>query len=257
MISNLVIITGPDIRHQYLVRRINREFPIQCVFIEQLSYPEISGESAKERSHWDWFFRRREEYENRLWAESEKWTFKNDPEMIPLPCGTLNTEATLTTLQSLRPDLILLFGSSLVGEDILRIFQGSILNLHLGISSEYRGSSCNFWPIHDKRLDLLGATLMNINTGVDTGEILAQGTIRLDEGDTEQTLMGKTLVLGADLTVHTLRQWTQGKLRSTPLARQGRLYRKADFSFDAIGRVRTLVETGNLRSLIEKRLLEK
>ena len=84
-------------------------------------------------------------------------------------------------------------------------FPNRILNLHVGISGHYRGSSCNFWPIYDERLEYLGATLLTINSGIDTGEILAQATIEIEEDDTEQSLMGKTLILGADLTIHFIR----------------------------------------------------
>ena len=133
-------------------------------------------------------------------------------------------------------------------------FPNRIINLHVGLSGKYRGSSCNFWPIHDGQLDCLGATLLKINAGIDTGEILAQETIEIEEGDTEQSLMGKSLMLGIDLTIQVLRRWFKGNEAVLPLERNGKLFQKNDFTPEAISKVKEMVESGHLASLIKAHL---
>jgi len=252
MSPNLVLMTGSDLRHRYFINRLNREFPVACVFIESLSYPEINASSQRAQAAWDWFFTRRNDYETKTFADSETWPLKNKPRVVQVPEGSLNSAGTLNSIQAHHPDLIILFGTSMIGPSILECFPDRILNLHVGISGQYRGSSCNFWPIHDGRLDCLGATIMRINAGIDTGEILAQETIALEERDTEQTLMGKSLILGVDLTLKTVYQWMKGNRSPLPLKTNGKLFLKKDFNPEAISRVKDMVEGGHLTSLIRK-----
>lgn len=254
MKSKITLITGPGLNHRYFINRLNREFPIESVFIEEVIYPDFSASSQKCQDTWEWFFRRRKEYEENTFADSELWTRKNQPTIIPVPTGQINSTNTLKSLQVQQPDTIVLFGSSLIGREIMESFPNRIINLHVGISGQYRGSSCNFWPIYDGRLDCLGATLLKINAGIDTGEILAQETIEIEEGDTEQSMMGKSLILGMDLTVQVLRQRFKGHEAVLPLDRNGKLFQKKDFTPEAISKVKEMVETGHLASLIKAHL---
>ena len=254
MKSKIVLITGPGLNHRYFINRLNREFPIECVFIEEVTYPEFAANSQEHQEAWEWFFQRRKEYEHNTFADSELWTCKNLPTIIPVATGEINSTDTLKSLQSQQPDIIILFGSSLIGRELMESFPNRIINLHIGLSGEYRGSSANFWPIYDGRLDCMGATLLKINAGIDTGEVLEQGTITIEEGDTEQNLMGKSLILGMDQTAQVLRRWFKGNQSTTPLERKGKLFQKKDFTPEAISKVKEMVESGQLTSLIEAHL---
>jgi methionyl-tRNA formyltransferase len=254
MESKIALITGPGLNHRYFVNRLNREFPIECVFIEEVTYPNFTSDSPKQQEAWEWFFRRRKEYEENTFADSELWTRKKQPRIIPVPTGQINSTDTLKILQAQQPKIIILFGSSLIGREIMERFPNRIMNLHVGISGQYRGSSCNFWPIYDGRLDCLGATLLRINAGIDTGEILAQETIAIEERDTEQSLMGKSLILGMDLTIQVVHQWLKGNCSPLPLERNGKLFQKKDFTPEVISKVKEMVESGQLASLIKAHL---
>jgi len=254
MKSKITLITGPGLNHRYFINRLNREFPVECVFIEEVTYPNFAADSPKHQKAWEWFFRRRKDYEENTFAGSESWTRKNSLQIIPIPTGQLNSTDTLKFLQARQPEIIILFGSSLIGREIMESFPDRIINLHVGLSGEYRGSSCNFWPIYDGRLDCLGATLLMIDAGTDTGEVLAQATIEIEEGDTEQSLMGKSLILGMDLTLQVLRRWLKGNREILPLERNGKLFQKKDFTPEAISKVKEMVESGHLASLIKEHL---
>jgi len=114
MSPNLVLMTGPDLRHRYFINRLNREFPIACVFIETLVYPDIEPSTPKDQAAWDWFFTRRDEYETKTFADSETWPLKNKPRVIRVPEGGINSADTLISIQTQHPDLIILFGTSLI-----------------------------------------------------------------------------------------------------------------------------------------------
>ena len=42
----------------------------------------------------------------------------------------------------------------------------------MGLSPYYRGSSCNFWALFDRRPTYVGATVHLLSKGIDTGDIL-------------------------------------------------------------------------------------
>lgn len=254
MNPKMVLITGPDLRHQYFIHRLNQEFPIESVVVEDVVYPDFHANSIENQTAWDWFFSLRKEYEESTFADSTSWPPLNQPRVIHVSSDRINSREFHKILQTQQPDLIILFGCSLIGKDILNSFPDRILNLHIGISGQYRGSSCNFWPIHDERLECLGATVLTVNSGIDSGEILAQETIDIEQGDSVQTLMGKTVICGVDLTIQVIRQGLVEKKQPLPLKRNGKLFLKKDFTPRAISRVKDLEESGRLKSLIGKYL---
>lgn len=257
MEPKIVLITGPGLNHRYFVNRLNREFPIESVYVEEVTYPVFTSESSNFQEAWDWFFLRREDYEKNTFGNSESWPRKNQPKIIPISVGQINSADTLKSLQAQQPEIIILFGSSLIGREIIDHFPDQIINLHVGLSGQYRGSSSNFWPIYDGRLDCLGATVLKINAGIDTGEILAHNTIEIENEDTEQSLMGKSLILGLDLTIQFVHQWLKGNCLPLPLERKGKLFQKKHFTPEAIFKVKEMVKSGQLAALIKEHLNNK
>ena len=254
MAPKIILITGRGLQHHYFINRLNRELPVECVFLEEVDYPDFTSHSQKYQDAWEWFFRRRNEYEENMFGDSVSWERKNEPQIVQIKTGQLNSKKVLKILQAQEPDIIILFGSSLLKREMLKNFPNRILNLHIGLSDQYRGSSCNFWPIYDGRLDCLGATLLMVNEGIDTGEIIARETIQINEGDTEQSLMGKPLILGMDLTVRIAQQWFDGRYKPIPIERKGKLYQKKDFTPEAAFKVREMVESGQLANMIQAHL---
>ncbi|MGP0630533.1 formyltransferase family protein [Nitrospina sp. 32_T5] len=246
----LTLITGNDLRHEYFIRRINARHPVQSVFIESKNYPPLPSTTTEAEKAWDWFFQRRKEYEEREFAPARNWPGVNRPVYEPLQPDGLKREGFLEKLQCTAPDLILLFDCGLVGEPIINAFPGRILNLHVGLTEEYRGSSCNFWPIHDERLDCLGATILKIDPGIDTGAILAKDTVNIDPGDDEQSLIGKTIKLGVELMEGVLKQWQSGDWQAHTPESPGVLFQRKDLGPEAMLTVRRLVEGPRWQQLL-------
>lgn len=254
MAPKIAIITGPDLRHRYFCRRINHHFPIELILVEQVSYPDLRPDSQEEQAAVDWFFQRRADYEQAVYGPCEQLTQKNSPPVLDIPDGQLNTRQTRDAIHSVTPDLILLFASGILDSSLLSDFPDRFLNLHVGLSNHYRGSSSNFWPIHDGRLECLGATIIKVDPGIDTGDILAQTTFPLRAEDDEQTLMGNSLVEGTTLMIQAI----QNRLIENPPTHfpkpNGRLFLKKDFNSNAILKVRNIVESGQLKNWLKERL---
>ncbi|MCF8720911.1 formyl transferase [Nitrospina gracilis] len=248
----LVLVTGDDLRHEYFIRRINARFAVHSVFAESKHYPSQPFATKEAERAWLWFFERRQEYEQREFAPVRDWPRANHPVYETLQPGDLHVDSFLKKLKRIDPDLILLFDCGLVGQSLLNAFPGRILNLHVGLTEEYRGSSCNFWPIHDERLDCLGATILKIDPGIDTGAILEQGTVTVEPGDDEQSLIGKTLKLGVELMEKVVSQWRSGGWKARPPESPGVLFQRKDLNPEAMLTVRRLVEGPRWQSLLEQ-----
>ena len=73
----------------------------------------------------------------------------------------------------LQSDLYIVFGASYIKEPLISfLVKNRAINIHAGVSPFYRGHSCNFWAAHDKRSDLIGSTIHELTTGLDSGPML-------------------------------------------------------------------------------------
>ena len=249
--QNIVIITGNGVRHKFFIQFLNHHFSISEVYIEESDYPNPIPNSEEESIAWDWFFKRRDQYEKKLILESSHLRQKNNPRITYLEKDALNTSSTIANIINTNPDFIALFGTEILKKSFLKSFPGCLFNLHVGDPEFYRGSSCNFWPIHQGELQHMSATIHQIDQGIDTGDILFRKTVTLNKNDNEQTLLLKPLELGTKLMVKTIKSWQNGKLQPITQNRTGKLFKKKDFTPKAILDVKQMVESGKLKDYIE------
>lgn len=75
--------------------------------------------------------------------------------------------------ECLDSDIYVVFGSSFIkGWLIEHLISNRALNIHMGLSPYYRGSSCNFWAMYDRNPQMVGATIHLLSAGLDSGPIL-------------------------------------------------------------------------------------
>lgn len=116
-------------------------------------------------------------------------------------------------LEKLKPDLIIVaaFGK-ILPEKILEIPKFKSINVHASILPKLRGAS----PIHNALIEDLketGVSIMIMDKGVDTGDILSQKSIAIEPEDDYITLAGKLAVVGSKLLSETIPGWTKGELK--------------------------------------------
>ena len=87
--------------------------------------------------------------------------------------GDLNKIDRSVLEPALNSDVYVVFGSSFIkGWLIDHLVSNNAINIHMGISPYYRGSSCNFWSVYDGNPHLMGATIHMLSKGLDSGDIL-------------------------------------------------------------------------------------
>jgi methionyl-tRNA formyltransferase len=70
----------------------------------------------------------------------------------------------------------------ILGREIVEALDGRIVNLHISALPWNRGSDPNFWSFFDDTPK--GVTIHRIDTGIDTGDILARRRVRFGADDT-------------------------------------------------------------------------
>lgn len=116
-------------------------------------------------------------------------------------------DAELTRLvAAYEPDLVVSAGfMKLVGPAFLDRFGGRMINTHPALLPSFPG-------MHGARdalaygVKVAGATVFQVDAGVDTGRILAQAAVPVLDGDTEQTLHERIKVEERRLLVETVNQ---------------------------------------------------
>lgn len=74
---------------------------------------------------------------------------------------------------ALDSDYVVVFGASFIKPPLVDVLiEKKAVNIHMGVSPYFRGSSCNFWAVHDGHPELVGATIHRISRGLDSGDML-------------------------------------------------------------------------------------
>ncbi|HDH07667.1 MAG TPA: methionyl-tRNA formyltransferase, partial [Candidatus Moranbacteria bacterium] len=123
-------------------------------------------------------------------------------------------ENEILNIKKLRPDLIIVvaYGKILSGE-VLGIPSFGSLNVHASLLPKYRGAS----PIQSAILsgeNKTGVTIMLMDEGIDTGDIISQKEIDVDPEDTTEIITEKVSKLGTELLIETVPLWVGGKIKS-------------------------------------------
>ena len=151
-----------------------------------------------------------------------------------IECLEINSNDTLEYAKSLGVDLVITFGCSILKYNWLEFFQKRILGIHLGISPYYRGSGTNFFPFVNNELGAVGYTLMNLNEGIDTGDIIHQSYANMIHGDSIHTI-GTRLMrkMFSDIVKITHLENLEFEFDSAvrqPYVEDYKIYRKQDFT---------------------------
>lgn len=103
----------------------------------------------------------------------------------------------------------------ILSKEILDMPKYGCLNIHASLLPKYRGSSPIQWTVINGE-EKTGVTIMQMNEGVDTGDILYQKEMLLDKKETGESLFDKLAVLGAEAIVEALPLLEAGALTPIP-----------------------------------------
>ncbi len=118
----------------------------------------------------------------------------------------------LALIQSLSPDLIITAAyGKILPESILQIPGRGCLNVHASLLPKYRGAAPIQWSILNGETET-GVTIMVMDKGMDTGDILTQSVCEISDSITSSELTGKLADLGAQLLIQTIPGYLSGDI---------------------------------------------
>ena len=107
-------------------------------------------------------------------------------------------------LETLKPDVVIVVAyGKILPKDFLEFAKYGCINIHGSILPEYRGAAPIQWSVLDGK-EFAGVTSMQMNEGLDTGDILLVEKTKIQENETSGDLYERLTVLGADVLLKTL-----------------------------------------------------
>ena len=138
---------------------------------------------------------------------------------------TLNSEDARQQLRRLGADVAVSLDNTLLEEKTFSLPPLGTINVHHGAVPEYRGGPPVFWELADGR-DTVGFTIHRIDSGIDTGPVLASGEVPIERRGTLAATLSATIPLlheaSLDALEDVLRRLEHGEAKEQPQPRAGR-----------------------------------
>ncbi len=115
-------------------------------------------------------------------------------------------------MKTLNPDVMVVvaFGQ-ILPKAILDIPKYGCINVHASLLPKYRGAAPIQWAVI-RGEKVSGVTTMQMDVGLDTGDMLLKKEVLLDEEETGGSLHDKLSTLGGDLLIETLKKIEAGDI---------------------------------------------
>lgn len=147
----------------------------------------------------------------------------------------IKTPEAIEELKKYEADIYVVaaFGQ-ILSRQILEMPRYGCVNIHASLLPKYRGAA----PINQCIIDgekETGVTIMQMDAGVDTGDILTQKKVIIEDKETAATLFEKLAQAGSELIVETLPLIAEGGI--TPVRQDERLASHVKMMDKSMGRI--------------------
>ncbi len=123
----------------------------------------------------------------------------------------LKDENFVEQMKALQPDLMVVVAFRMLPAIIWKIPKIGTFNLHASLLPQYRGAA----PINHTIMNgekVTGNTSFFIDDKIDTGKILLQNQVAIDENETAGELHNKLMMNGAELVLETVNRLEKGEI---------------------------------------------
>ena len=117
---------------------------------------------------------------------------------------TLRTPEAAQQIREMQPDCIVVVAyGKILPKEILEIPPHGCINVHASLLPKYRGAAPIQWSIIEGET-VTGVTTMQMDEGLDTGDMIMKKEVSITEDETGESLHDKLAEAGAKLCVETL-----------------------------------------------------
>lgn len=129
---------------------------------------------------------------------------------------SINSTESINKLRGLSPDCIVVIAfGQILKREVLDIPRYGCINIHASLLPKYRGAAPINWAIINGEKET-GITIMEIDEGLDTGDMLNYKKIPIMEEDDSETIHDKLSILGSQLIVETIEGLKDGSVVKVP-----------------------------------------
>lgn len=252
----VMVLCGRSPRHLYVANTLCRAADVVSIVQETgaaWSWRKVARTLRPDnflRKAWRWLRDRRRYVGNgeARFFFGERTPQLDRPELVR-SVPHINHPDVVALAKELQPDLVAVFGTSLIRGDLLKAGRLGVVNLHGGLSPAYRGADCTFWALYNGEPQKVGCTLHWIDAGIDTGGLIAHVSPKILPDDGELTLFWRSVLTSADVYAELMRRLAAGERFGQTQPSKGRLYQVKQRGLRHERQVEMRVREGMLRGL--------
>lgn len=129
---------------------------------------------------------------------------------------SVRTEEALSLMKELNPDCVVVVAyGKIIPSEMLKLPKFGFVNVHGSLLPKYRGAAPIQWSIIDGETKT-GVTTMQMDDGIDTGDMLEVLETEIGENETAGELFDRLAEMGGKLIVSTLSKLEKGELTPIP-----------------------------------------
>lgn len=121
----------------------------------------------------------------------------------------------IQTLRALNADIQIVVAFRMLPEIVWNMPPMGTLNIHGSLLPQYRGAAPINWAVINGEKET-GVTTFKLKHAIDTGDILLQTSMPIDDHETATEVHDRMKIIGAQLLVKTLQQIQNGAIIETP-----------------------------------------
>lgn len=145
-----------------------------------------------------------------LFPNGDEISYKDQIPTIEV--GNINDEKACEFISNLSPDIICVCGTSVIKPHIFNLSKHGAINIHVGITPEYRSAKPIEWALHNKDYEKVGVTVHFVDEGIDTGDILFQERIPFTKEDNVGSIYARCKVVGCNLMLRAISEIEDGTM---------------------------------------------
>lgn len=235
-VMKIVILTGTDLRHDFFRKFLGNANNIVVLrsYCEKKIDLHTIAEECDNNSFRLKHLSARDQSENDFFGLFVRFS-KDNSNPVFIGNNDINKRKHIDSIIGMNPDLIISYGCSIIKGDLLNIFKGRFINVHLGLSPYYRGSGTNYWPLVNCQPELVGVTFMHIDEGIDTGEIIHQIRAKYVFSDTPTSIGNRLIIDMSYALIDIIINFKKlAKMKQPPFYRDEKIYKKRDYTEESV-----------------------
>jgi methionyl-tRNA formyltransferase len=126
-------------------------------------------------------------------------------------CDRYSEQDVIDWIRRLAPDILVVHSGTMVPRSVRELARtGLVVGGHPGLTQFFRGGSSSFRAIYENRPKDVGWTVFHVDKGVDTGDVIAQGTLDLEQGDSFDSLDWRAMLCIAEEQARLINEFDNG-----------------------------------------------